>query len=160
MRIELRRRLCDANAVPRTWVQRLRDQLSEPTDHRTIRVIVGRAGGEGKTSFVKSYILEHPDTTLVFTSTRANDVAMVVARHIAAGKELKVVFFTIPRSTDGRFISYQAIEQVKDGLLVHTKGCDDHCGHVVFDHPHVVVLTNEPLNYAKLTMSRWQITEI
>ncbi len=62
----------------------------------------------------------------------------------------------IPRANEGN-VSYQAIEDLKNGALFSTKYESGMC---VFNSPHVVVFANMAPDLNKLSADRWNIIHL
>lgn len=87
---------------------------------------------------------------------KSADIQCGIAKHINDGKELKVAIFGYPRTAEN-FVSYAALEVVKDGIFYNTKY---ESGMVMYNVPHVVVLANFPPDQTKLSADRWVIKDI
>lgn len=68
----------------------------------------------------------------------------------------EIVVLNIPKDKD-QFISYQAIEAIKDGCIVNTKY---ESGGLIFNSPHLIIFANAEPNYTKLSEDRWLVTKI
>lgn len=73
-----------------------------------------------------------------------------------AGNPLELVVIDIPRCNENK-VSYQAIEDLKNGMLFSTKYESAMC---VFDAPHVLVFANFPPERAKLSADRWDVRHV
>lgn len=112
-----------------------------------------RSGGVGKTALCK--ILAMRMGALV-VSGKASDIKYAVSKYIDSGKELKIIVFHFVRSVE-QFVSYDAIESIKDGLFFNSKY---ECGMYVFNSPHVFCFANFEPDYDKLSEDRWIVKNI
>ena len=71
-------------------------------------------------------------------------------------KDLKCVFFGLSRD-DASYVSYKSIEILKDGIGFSGK-YEAH--DILFNPPHVVILSNFAPNLSSLSLDRWIITHI
>lgn len=136
------------------WQQDIITILNGEVDERVIYWYWEPTGCVGKTSFVRSWCLKHPNTIML--SGKANDIKAGVSFHIKLKKELDVAFFHFTRSNE-EFVSYEALEAVKDGIFFSGKY---ESSMVQFDPPHIIVFANFEPNYDKLSKDRWVIVEI
>lgn len=135
-----------------TWIENL---MKEVPDERTIYWIYDPDGKTGKTTMAKSLCIRYKGQVL-YLSGKVADVKNGIYRSMASCKELKMAIFNFPRTMEGR-VSYEAFENVKDGIFFNTKFECDMC---IFDCPHVVVLSNWQPDRTKLSRDRWCIIEI
>jgi hypothetical protein len=68
----------------------------------------------------------------------------------------EIVIFDIPRVNKGQ-ISYQALEQIKNGMLFNSKYESGMCR---FNSPHILVFSNDEPHYESLSEDRWLIEEL
>lgn len=129
--------------------------LNKPKDenNRDIYWFYERTGNVGKSAFVKSWVINHPDKCIVL-SGNARDIKCGVAFHIKMKKRLDVAFFHLAR---GEQVDYIGIENVKDGLFFSGKY---ESGMVCFNRPHVVCFANFPPVVDRMSLDRWIITEL
>lgn len=105
----------------------------------------------GKTLLSK-YFVDQMDAICV--AGKAADAKFIIADCIKnTGECPPIVILDIPR-TNGNGVSYQAIEAIKNGILVNTKY---ESGMVRFNSPHVLIFANEPPDEFKLSGDRWII---
>lgn len=144
----------DPIETPRPFQQKIIRLYNEEPDNRTIHWYWDAAGGTGKTALAKHLCLKG-DT--LYVSGKAADVKSGVTDWIVKkGTPLRCVIFGIPRDAEG-FISYGALEAVKDGIFFNTKYESQ---MVLYEPPHVFVFANFPPDTSKLSMDRWKIEDI
>lgn len=67
-----------------------------------------------------------------------------------------MAIFDYTRSQE-EYISYEALEAVKNGIFYNNKY---ESGMVVYNTPHVIVLSNFRPDLSKLSADRWRIKEV
>lgn len=139
------------------WQEELIEILNKPRGlNRDLYWYFERTGNVGKTSFVKSWIINHRNDSICLGGKGA-DIRAGVASFVKKNKDLAVAFFHYTRSIEG-FVSYTAMEEVKDGMFFSGKYESDMC---VFNQPHVVVFANfAPKTDGTMSEDRWIIREL
>lgn len=137
------------------WQEDLITILNGESYNRKLYWYWERNGNIGKTSFVKSWIINNPDVSICLSGKGA-DIKSGVATHIQKKKRLKYAFFHYTRSIE-EFVSYDAMESVKDGMFFSGKY---ESSMVVFNQPHVIVFANFPPNETRCSVDRWISVEI
>lgn len=138
------------NVKWRPWQQDVIDLLAQPADSRTIYWVYEPSGNAGK-SFLAKYLLL--DSSCILASGKGADILHGVAKAVEAGRLPKVILLDVPRVC-GDFISYQAIELLKNGCAF--SGKYESC-QLLFPHPQVLVFSNAPPIREKLSLDRWMI---
>lgn len=123
---------------------------TEPDD-RTIHWFYDPVGGSGKTTLAKHICLHHPNETF-FTGGKSADMKFGIFTHLKKHK-LKTVLINLTRTCEN-YVSYQGIEEIKDGIFYNTKY---ESGMVLFDNPHVIILANFLPDKTALSEDRWNI---
>lgn len=136
------------------WEKELIDIINGPVDDRKIYWYWSREGGFGKTQFAKHLCITRKD--VLFLSGKASDVKCGIAQWIEKGKDLNCAIFGFTKSLE-KFISYEAIENAKDGIFFSGKY---ESGMIVYDQPHVICFANFPPDKNKLSKDRWVISNI
>lgn len=124
------------------WQSILVDEIKHPPHRRKIIVYVDINGGSGKTELTKYLIQNH---NAFLGEGKAADI------YYAYNKQ-PIVIFDIPRSKE--YISWHAIEAIKNGLFTSTKYKSR---MVMFKIPHVILFMNEKPDLSKLSKDRWDI---
>ncbi len=138
----------------RAFQKTIVDLIHEEPDDRSISWFYDIHGGIGKSALCKHLVLEH-DAIVVAGS--AQHAQYAIAQRIKTKKSVEIVILDYPRSTDAKYVSYIAMEGIKNGLFFCTKYESDMC---VFNSPHVLVFANRSPQMDKLTKNRWKIFEI
>lgn len=142
------------NKIIFDWEQDILDLLKEVPDDRSIYWYYDKEGGIGKTTFVKSLTMKNSD--YIYISGKVADIKYGITKYILDNKKApKAIFMNIPRCVE--HISYNGLEQVKDGIFYNTKY---ESGMVIYDYPHVIVFANEAPDYTKMSKDRWKVTSI
>lgn len=131
------------------------DKYVEPEDPlfgREIHWYWEDVGGWGK-SVIAKYMVDQMNAIVV--SGAGKDVFCAIAEAVKE-KDVPIVIFDVPRSQAG-YVSYQAIEKLKDGLFFSGKY---ESGMVRFNSPHVICFANAPPEYEKLSEDRWIVENL
>lgn len=134
------------------WQLELINILEEEPDDRKIHWYFDPKGGKGKTTFCKHLILERNDTILCTGSTR--DSKYIVSQWMESTnciKSPKIIIYDIARSQDSEKVSYQTIEDMKNGIFLSTKY---ECKTVVYNNPHMIIFSNQLPIPGKLSEDR------
>lgn len=138
------------------WQLEILELVKEEPDDRTIHWYWSHEGNIGKTTFSK-YLVAKCDATLL--SGKGADVRNGVIEYckVNMGRTPEFVVFPIPRSFSQEYISYEAIENIKDMFFYSGKY---EGGSVCGNCPHVIVFANHPPDMLKLSSDRWNIVNI
>lgn len=140
--------------VWRPWQQRVIEWLNQPPNDRKVLWVWGNKGNDGKT-FLARHLYSRGDTC--YATGKSADVLYCLANRIASGAVTKQVILDYPRSME-EYVSYQVIEQIKNGLAFSPKYESQ---TILLDPiPHVVVFANFPPIREKLSEDRWDIIEL
>lgn len=132
----------------RPWQQQIMDIIKEQPDDRTIHWVVNPIGKIGKSSLGK-HICMHNDRALL-VGGKAADVKYAISE---MKRKPKIVIFDYPRCCED-YVSYQAIEEVKNGIFFNTKY---ESKMVLFNPPHVICFSNFYPDTTKMSEDRWNI---
>lgn len=127
------------------WQRVLEAELCGPVPKRKIVWYTDFQGGAGKTEFTKYMIVKHAACGL--NNAKTADIAYAIK------EDVKIVIFNLARTLEGK-VNYQAIEQVKDGLIFSAKY---ESTTKVFNSPHLVVFANFNPDLDALSKDRWDI---
>lgn len=112
-------------------------------------------GGIGKTQFCKYLSAKHGAICL---SGKGADVRNGVVEYLKNnGDTPDLVIFPIPRSYNTDYLSYEALENIKDMYFYSGKY---EGGMINGNSPHLIVFANEPPQTEKLSSDRWEIYKI
>lgn len=124
--------------------------------NRKIHWYYDEIGGCGKTMFAKHIILNY-ENSCYCNAGKANDIKFYVSSVLKTNNnKLNVCIFDFARSNEN-YISYQAIEEIKNGIMFCGKYESGLC---LFDTPHIIIFANFKPDETKLSMDRWIIKEL
>lgn len=130
--------------------------IKERADERVVNWYWSKGGKVGKSALVK-HIYMHNIKKTIIANGKGNDVRNLINNHInEEKKELKIVLLDIVRSNE-EYVSYEVIEQIKNGLLYSGKYEGGTC---LFNSPHLFVFANFEPNKKRLSKDRWNIVRI
>ncbi len=129
------------------WQNAIHNQIQLDPDDRTIHWYYDIQGNTGKTSMAK-YLVVHCGAFLF--KGGSNDMAN---RIISSNTPPRVCVMNLSR-TQEQYVSYQTIEDLKDGLLCSGKY---EGGQLAFNSPHVIIFANFRPDENKLSADRWDI---
>lgn len=129
----------------------------ETPDDRSIIWVYDDKGNMGKTQFLK-YMCVKYNAIFTYGGKKADIINLVFNnKDYLLNNDKAIMLYSIPRDVDNKHISYESMEQVKDGCISNTKF---ECGCFVCNSPHLIVLANCPPNMCKLTADRWKVFSI
>lgn len=141
---------------PKHWQTNILELIGTEPDDRTINWFWDPVGGVGKTSLAKHLCIKRPNEVL-YISGKSSDIKYGITSFLENAKnDLKICIFDFTRSTEA-FISYQAIEEVKNGIFYNTKY---ESKMILFNSPHIIIFANFPPDQEKLSKDRWNIVNI
>lgn len=137
------------------WQIKIDTVLDNPPDDRKIYWFVDINGGRGKTTYAKHLALRY-SPNFIYLSGKAADVKCGIADMVSKGNNPNVCVFDYTRSSES-YVSYEAIESVKNGFFYSTKY---ESGQVLFNTPHIIVFSNFAPHLGSLSADRWVIEYI
>jgi len=137
----------------RPWQKAIIELVKTEPDDRKINWFYETKGNVGKTTLTKYLCVEYK--ALLLPPKKA-DAFHSVAKQFEKDGVIDLCIFDVPRESQG-FISYSAIEKIKDGCVASGKyeGCQ-----CVFASPHVVVFANRPPDFEALSGDRWNVINL
>lgn len=137
------------------WQKEIIDIIESQREERTIHWFWEPNGNIGK-SFLCKYVFLKYNAILCGGKTADvfNQVLKWMEEH--EGESPQVVMCDVPR-THIEYVSYQALEALKNGLLYSGKYEGGACA---FEPPHVVCLANEPPKFEKMSKDRWHVVSL
>lgn len=137
----------------RPWQRAVLDYVQTNPDSRTIRWIYEPTGNVGK-SFLAKYLCCQPGT--IISSGKATDIFNQVNSALESGQVPKTIICDIPRVVS-KFVSYQALEKLKDGCLYSGKYEGGVC---IFPNVHVICFANQRPETSNMSADRWIVERI
>ena len=140
-----------------TWQQNILTMLKNKPDDRKIYWYWSMEGGVGKTQFSK-YVVETYKPYAIVVGGKASDVRNAIVQYYNTNKDYPdIVIVNIPRSFNSEYMSYEALENLKDMFFYSGKY---EGGMISGPIPHVLVFANEPPNKEKMSKDRFNVTQL
>jgi len=137
------------------WQQQVLQQIKEKPDNRKIFWYWSDEGGVGKTCFGKYLVAKHGACLL---GGRGSDVRNgIVKWKEAKGETPELCLYNITRSFDPTYVSYEALENIKDMCFYSGKY---EGAQIVGNPPHLYVFANYAPPQGKLSEDRLRVWEI
>lgn len=137
------------------WQWNVLDILKEEPSDRLIYWYYEEKGNTGKSVFSKYLVVNH-DCLLL--SGKAADMKYAISEYIKKnGYGPEKIIIDLPRSFNKSFLSYQGIEEIKNGLFFSGKF---ESNMVCYNCPHLIIFSNEYPDMNKLSADRWVITNL
>lgn len=134
------------------WEKDIIQLLSREPDERKIYWYWSHEGGIGKTQFCKYLTVRFEAICLHGKGSDCrNGIVQYLDKH---GYTPEVVLFPIPRSHSADYVSYEALENIKDMYFYSGKF---EGGMVCGNAPHLFVFANSPPTYDKMSKDRWEV---
>lgn len=124
--------------------------IKKEPDDRSIYWFWDTEGCKGKTTLAKHICMNY---NALYVQGKSTDIKFGVMDMISKRGEIDVVIMGLPRSYE-QYVSYDAIESIKDGIFYSSKYESGMC---IFNPPHVIILANFAPDESKLSMDRWVI---
>lgn len=137
------------------WEVEIIKLISVPPDNRRIHWYWSKSGGIGKTQFCK-YLTEAYGA--ICLCGRGADVRNGVLTYISKnGRFPEIVIYNIPRSVSVDYISWEAVENVKDMYFFSGKY---EGGQVNGPSPHVLIFANYPMPPGVVSADRYVVEQL
>lgn len=139
----------------RTWQTEIIDIVNKEPDDRTIYWYWSKKGNIGKTTFCKYLTIKYNALPL---AGKGADVRNGIVEYVKNYNDTpELVVFPIPRSYNSEYLSYEALENIKDMYFYSGKyEGKPICGNP----PHLIVFSNHPPDTGRMSIDRWKIMEI
>lgn len=142
------------DVVWRDWQLSILESLKEIPSAREVAWYWDNEGNIGK-----SYLCKYIALTMkgvIIAEGKKNDIYNEICKQCEKGNPPKIVIIDAPR-TSVEFVSYTAIEQIKNGLIFSGKYEGGVCA---FKIPHVICFANIPPKMGALSQDRWNIIDL
>lgn len=138
------------------WQKNIVNLMNGPIEERKIYWYFDKIGNTGKSTFTRFMVHKYPNKVLAI-SGKASDIKYGVMSFLEnQDNDLYMCIFDFER-TNEEYISYSAIEQVKNGLFYNTKY---ESKMVLFNKPQIIIFANFKPDLKALSLDRWVITEL
>ncbi len=141
------------DVVWKPWQSEILKLVQKTPDSRSVHWYWESKGNVGK-SFLTKYLVMRFNALVV--SGKATDIFHQIAKREDEGLATTIAVLDIPRTQLG-FLSYQAIESLKNGYINSGKY---EGGQYITDPCHVVCFANEPPMLDMMSKDRWRVREI
>jgi len=138
------------------WQKDICEELDKDPNNRDILWYWSVEGGVGKTQFCK--YLSHTRGAICLHgkgSDQRNGVISYMENNDGCAPE--IILVPIPRSQASQYVSYGALESLKDMYFYSGKY---EGGMVNENSPHLIVFANEPPDESQMSADRWRIVQI
>lgn len=135
----------------REWQEDAWNYLNGAPDDREVAFYVDHDGNSGKSWFCRYVISKKPNDVQILSIGRREDLTFAI-------DETKSIFlFDVPRG-QLEYLQYNVLEKLKDRFLFSSKYHSKL--KVLVKVPHVMVFTNEDVDYTKMSVDRYKVTVI
>ncbi len=131
------------------YQQEIYNIIQEIPDDRSINWYWETEGKTGKSSFTKYLCVHHGAIVLNGKATNCFNAVLEYMK-TNNGNAPEIIIFDIPRS-QADYISYQAIEKIKDGCFYSGKYEGGMC---LFNPPHIICFANDYPNTSAMSQDR------
>jgi hypothetical protein len=138
----------------RPWQYALEHYLLNNIDDRRVDCVLDPTGGTGKSFFIQQYIGRHPNTAVEIMQGKSENMMAQIAN---ANFAVKVAFLDLTRFQQEN-ANLTVVETLKNAV-VHNHKYKVFTKHYLHA-PHVVVMTNQELEWRHMTLDRWHIWEM
>ena len=137
------------------WQKDILEQIKNVPDDRAIYWIWSHKGRKGKTQFCKYLTMKFGAICL---HGKGSDVRNGIVQYTQVqGYTPEIIVFPIPRSHSSDYVSYEALENIKDMYFYSGKF---EGGMVCGNAPHLYVFANYPPDIEKMSEDRWKVVQI
>lgn len=139
------------------WQEDAENLLTSEKSDRSVHWICDEIGGQGKTQFLKYMVNKYK---CIFTcGGKRNDIINLIYNNkdYMLCSDPAIIIWNLPRDINPEYISYEAIEMIKDGCISNNKF---ECGSFICNSPAIIIMGNQLPLLNKLTADRWNILSI
>jgi hypothetical protein len=133
------------------WQKYLAEQLEKTPDNRTVWCVLDEKGCNGKSHFQRVIMDLYDEDVLIMTSDKTRNMTYLASQK----SEYKILIINVARQC--KTVNLKALEEIKDGVVTSTKYRAKIRRN---DPPHMVLLSNTPLDWNGLSSDRWKILYI
>ncbi len=139
----------------KSWQKKIITLIESEPDDRKIHWFWEPQGGIGKSVFCKYLCIKHK---AIILSGSAKDMKCgIMLLHEKTKEWPEIIIIDIPRTQDLEYISYQGIEEIKNGCFFSPKY---EGGMAIFDNPHIIIFSNDiPIKH-NLSKDRWVVERL
>lgn len=133
-----------------SWQAKVVEVCNQEPNDRTVYWIYDTVGNSGKTALCK-YLIHHLGA-FIFRG-KSSDMA---SRIVLMPEAPRIAVMNVSR-TQEQYVSYQSIEEIKDGLVCSGKY---EGGQKIFNPPHMFIFANFEPDRNSLSHDRWHVVNI
>jgi len=130
--------------------KRIVDLCNTEPDDRTINWLWEDVGNVGKSALVRHLCI---NAGALLVSGKASDIKYQIAN---CREDPEIIIWDIPRTAQN-YVNYCALEEVKNGCFASNKY---ESKMVIINSPHIICFANFEPDYHKMSMDRWNVTNI
>jgi len=139
---------------PKDWQKDILRLIERPCkDLRSIHWYWDSKGKIGKTTLAKHICMNH---NAILVSGKASDIKYAIGNWVEEKGGIDICIFHFTK-TQEEFVSYEAIESIKDGIFF---GGKYESKMVMFNSPHIIVFANFKPDTEKMMKDRWKIEDL
>lgn len=139
--------------TPLPWQKTVLDWIDMPPDERTVNIIYGSVGCEGKTKLTKTLCYHKKALKVPFGLSVQQGISAIISQSAQ-----RTYLVDIPRSHNDEKGIWETVEGLKNGHIESSwRGV---WRQKFFDAPHVIVFCNRLPDLISLSFDRWAIWEI
>lgn len=139
------------------WQHWLDDIIVGPVCTRTMYWFWNEHGDNGKTTLARHLCIKYPKKRILYVNGSANNIKCAFAKMMEKGNPPEVVIWGIPKERSD-YISYGAMEEIKDGIFFSGKFESGMCQ---FNPPHVIILANCGPNIGdNMSVDKFKVVDI
>lgn len=136
------------------WQLEIIEEIKHDPSDRKIFWYVDEKGGAGKTTFCHWLSMYYG--AMCFSGS-AKDCMYGLSKCKEDGLNVQICIFDFPRCLEDKFLSYMAIEQVKNGYFYSTKY---ECAMYTDNPKHIFIFSNHEPERHKMSEDRWVVKNI
>lgn len=143
------------DAQLKSWQKKIVNIIEQPPCDRKIHWFWEPEGGIGKSVFCKYLCVKHK---AIILSGSAKDMKCgIMLLHEKTNEWPEIILIDIPRTQDMEYISYQGLEEIKNGCFYSPKY---EGGMAIFNCPHMIIFSNDTPVRNNLSKDRWIIERL
>lgn len=135
------------------WQRHVLRTVRGPPQRRKVHWVWSTSGGIGKSTLARHLVGFEFRGRSICVRGKCSDVLFGISQFLNENDDLWLVIVDVPRCNEGA-VSYQALEDVKNGMFFSPKY---ESTMALFADVHIVVFANEPPNFNKMSLDRWDV---
>lgn len=136
------------------WQEEILTIIETKPNDRVIYWFWDKNGNIGKTSLAKHICIKNKNA--LYLTGKSSDMKYGVFQALENGIDVNVILLDFTRSREN-FISWEGIEEIKNGIFYNTKY---ECKMCIYDNPHIICFANYEPDKTRLSEDRWIIRDL